>query len=332
MKTYKYILFFLFLISKSASACNVTLNPGLNVVSSAVSSASSGDTICLNNGTYSETTTIQLKQNQTLKGLGSNKTDAVIYSTSDPIINSAPGATVFNFKIIGDPSNLPFIGVHVENAPNSTVWSLLITWTTWAIQMRSSDGSNLWDIYTEYNGDPLNGNADGDVFIHNSDDVEILYGSLVGKNDGPFGDGGSIACFGSSGLLIDGTYFTHSGNSSIYFVDCDNSTVQNTTIYGSNEWGLDIVSGTTAGHAGYPLYLDGTANFTAIGNTITNSYFGASVFDEAGNGSGTYTNNIFNSNNQSSTRSCQGINVIGSTGNVTLSGNTASPSPVICSY
>jgi hypothetical protein len=63
--------------------------------------------------------------------------------------------------------------------------------------------------------------------------------------------------------------------------------------YGSNEWGCDIVGGATTGYAGAPWYLNGTSDFEASGNAISNSWFGGSVFDEPANGAGTYANNAF---------------------------------------
>lgn len=111
----RYVLLALLLISKSALACTVTLNPGANVITTAISSSSANDVICLNTGTYTETNSIQLKDGQTLKGLGTLRTDTTINSSAAYPITFAASAdyvTLYNFYLLGSSLSSPDVGIY----------------------------------------------------------------------------------------------------------------------------------------------------------------------------------------------------------------------------
>ena len=320
MKNIKSILMVsLFLASNTAYSCDVTISPKsqFNNISDGVALQDKWDTICLTSGTYYETRTIALKQGQTLKGLNSDRLKTKVRSSADTVITLKEDSIVYNFNIIGDSSDTPDIGVEAREDDRARIWDLNIEYVTDAIHVFKSDDVKIWGNWTENNG-KNNSKPDPNIFAWRSHDLEILYGIYIGAANGTVGGDGEIAIWESDNTWIEGVQVVDSGASSIYFIDCDDCTVKNSTLDGGDGWGLDI--------------MDGSSNFTAIGNTVKNHLNGGSVFDETDNGTGTYTNNSFTNNNTSGSRTCQGINVIGNTSNVTLSGNSANPAPIVCSY
>jgi len=148
----------------------------------------------------------------------------------------------------------------------------------------------------------------------------VLWGAAYGRNDGPSEDG-EVAAHDSTNVSIYHSEFYDIGASAIYYVNCDSCNIEGTTVYSAGEWGLDIVSGSD--------------NVTVTGNYVQGSYNGGAVFDEANSTGGTFTSNTFVSNRTSGSWGstgphCNGINIGGAVSGVTLSGNTANPSPVTC--
>lgn len=322
MKLIELFTFSLLLISKVGFACDVTISAGHNLISAATSTAAIGDEICLNAGTYSQDYTIYRKQGQTLRGLGTAIADTEIFTSASPIIDLGSNSVIRNFRISGVPLvytpyyAYPEYGVLAWADTDVTIWSVELDYVENPINIvNGSDGASIWDTYVTHPGVD-DGAPNPSIWIDDSDYVTVLYGAIVGRSNGVGGDG-EIACRNSNYMNVDGTYVSSSGAAGMYFVNCDNATVENATIVSGDEWGLDVV--------------DGSGNFTATGNTINSNFWGAVVFDEADNGSGTFTGNSFTGNNTSGSVNCQGIVVIGNVGNVSQSGNTASPGPVICS-
>ena len=101
------------------------------------------------------------------------------------------------------------------------------------------------------------------------------------------------------------------GASAIYYVNCDDCSIEGTVIHRADEWGLDIVGGSD--------------NFVASNNTVNWSDFGGSIFHEYNSTGGSFTNNTFIDNNQQGVANCNALNV-------TIDGNTASPVPDYCTY
>lgn len=306
-------------VSNITFACDWTIGNSstLNFISSMVSSLPSGDTICLRTGTYIQSATIQLKTGQTLKGLGSSRMDTTIISSADYVVKLSEDAWVYNLDIQGSSILMPDVGVEAREDDRARIWDLNIENVVDPIHIFYSDDVKIWANWTDNNG-ANNNKPDPSIFAYQSNNLEILYGLYYGASNGQVGGDGEIAIWESDDAWIEGVQVVDSGASSIYFIDCDYCTVKNSTLDGGDGWGLDI--------------MDDSSNFTAIGNTVRNHLNGGSVFDETDNGTGTYTNNSFTNNNTSGTRTCQGINVIGNISNLTLSGNTASPTPIFCAY
>jgi hypothetical protein len=324
MKAFKFVFFALALFGGSAFACDVTLNPGTDVIASAVSVASTGDEICLNSGTYLESNTIVLKQGQMLRGLGTSIQDTKIIGDALYIIQFGTDSIVKHLRVEGgaifyppDTWTVPDVALLINYAPGATVWDVEVQLVKIPIHITSSDGAAVWNASISNGGGDVNWNPDPSIWIYDSDNVEILYGSYIGLSNGVGGDG-EIACRDSNYLNISNVYVANSGAAGMYFVNCDNATVEDSYIQYGDEWGLDVV--------------DGSSNFTATGNTIKFNNWGAVIFDETDNGSGTFTNNSFIWNNTSGDVNCQGIVVLGSVNNVTQSGNYSSNGPAICAY
>lgn len=204
--------------------------------------------------------------------------------------------------------------MHSWYADGIRIWDLEIEEVVQAIQLWQSDYAEIWNVWATNNGEN-NYKVDPSIWIYKSHNLEILYGYYHGASNGPGGDG-EINCRDSNNLTLYGVQVVNSGASGIYLRNCDDAIIENSNFYAADEWGIDVVLG--------------SSNFTAIGNTVTSSYYGGAVFEETLNGSGTFTNNQFNWNNSSGIGTCPGINVIGNVSNVTNSGNISNPNPVIC--
>jgi hypothetical protein len=316
MKLYKNILAVIACIGFNTTlACSVTLNPGNNVISSAVSAAATNAEICLNAGNYSESNTISLKSGQRVRGIAATRAGVQVYSQAATVIDAAPYSVVDKFVING--VLLPNYGVAASSDNNVLVWDMEIKSVKMPIMIDNSDYTQVAAVDINNSGNVSNASADPYIWINSSDYVELLYGTYTGRTNGPGGDG-EVACYNSTNLYILGTNVMQSGAAGIYLVNCDNAVVENAVIHNGDEWGIDIVNGSN--------------NFIGINNEIKWSYWGAVIFDETNNGTGTFNNNDFILNNISGSVSCQGIVVFGNTGNVSLSGNYANPNPVICPY
>ena len=73
--------------------------------------------------------------------------------------------------------------------------------------------------------------------ISQSGYTQINYGHMIGRANGPGGDG-EIAAYNSTGVIINGTHITDSGASAIYMVTCDLYKVMNTYILRADGWAL----------------------------------------------------------------------------------------------
>jgi hypothetical protein len=328
------VLFLLACTCKIGLACTVTLSPGTNVVSSGVSSASTGATICLNTGAYSESNQIQLKQGQTLKGLGTYNTDARIESSfTNAIVTMTDNTQIEKLFIKSTISPGNQVGIDIGYATSAVIWDVKISYVVDPIHVYASDWVGIYSVHTENNGNPNSVWYDGlwqqkpdpSIYIWGSSNIEILYGWYEGSSNGPGGDG-EIQCAYSTNFLIDGAHIVNTGASNAYFNNCDNATITNAVLTDSDEWGIDVVNGST--------------NFTAINNTVINASYGGAVFEESTSGLGTFNSNTFITNNLSHSRTCEGVNVIGNVSNVDVTPSntmyydsfTALDDAEICSY
>lgn len=219
-----------------------------------------------------------------------------------------------NFSLVGRGGDY---GVLSYYQASDIIWSLDISGFKISIGAVGAQKLDIWDTFTKQNGIPANSLAEPNIWIKNSQDVTVLYGELRGRADGPGGDG-EFAAYGSQRVNIEGLHVIDSGASAIYLVDCDDCSVKEAVIERPGEWGLDIVGGST--------------RFVAEGNDISGALFGGSVYEATSGSTATYRNNRFSNNRRFGVGSCNGINVKGALSNVTMSGNTSTPSGVICAY
>ena len=313
MKILKALL--LTLLSVPALACDVTVSSGANLHTYAASYA--GRIICLNAGTYNlGSSTLQIASGTRLEGLGADRNQIIVNSSAERALALANDVMVKNFLLVGAGANTGFGILNYYNS-NVIIWGLSIKKFKISIGVVGSTSINIWDTFLSENGDINNNIADPNVWITDSSNVHYLYGEIRGRANGPGGDG-EIAAYSSNNVVIESTGVIDSGASAIYLVNCDYCKVLNTTIHRPGEWGIDVVNGSD--------YFEATNNYVAWAN------YGGSVFDEAGSIGGTFSGNTFQQNRRKNVGNCNGINVLGSTSGVTISGNFSYPSGQSCSY
>lgn len=297
-----------------AQTCNITLNSGGDLRAAAVSHA--GQTICLNPGTYHlGSSNLNLSPGTIVQGMGASRDDVIVDSTALRGIVAADNVMLKNFSLKGGAQPNEF-GILVAHA-NVIIWSLRVQFFKINIGVTLSHNVDIWDTMLSNNGDLGDGMANPNVWINNSDDVYVYYGTFYGRSNGPGGDG-EVAAHGSTNVRIEGTQSIDAGASSFYFVNCDGCSIRDAYSERSDEWGLDVVQGSD--------------NFVADNNLIANAFFGGTVFVEDTSVGGTFTNNEYYGNNKIGGAFCNGINVVGAVAGVVQSGNIAVPGPVICPY
>lgn len=310
------LLLLLLAVSASAGAqtCAITLNSGGDLRAATVSHA--GQVICLNPGSYNlGASNLNLAAGTTIQGMGATRDGVAVNSTAGRAIVTANNVMLKNFSLIGGPQPNEF-GVLVAHT-NVIIWSLRVQSFKINIGVTLSNNVDIWDTYLSNNGDLNDGMANPNVWINNSNDVLVYYGTFYGRSNGPGGDG-EVAAHGSTNVRIEGTQVIDAGASSFYFVNCDGCELRNAFSERSDEWGLDVVQGSD--------------NFVAANNLITNALFGGTVFVEDDSVGGTFADNEYYGNNKIGGGFCNGINVIGSVAGVVETGNIALPGPVICPY
>ncbi len=305
------------LVAFDAAACNQTFGPSNVSAMVAAASVAGVSEICLQNGIYNLSSTLQLADGKRIRGLGASHDDVVIRSSADRVISLHNNTRVTNLRVEGAPGVIPTYGILSYYKSDHIIWSVKVLRTNISIGVNGSSNVKIWDTFMEENG-TSNPAAEPNLWINSATDVEVLWGAAIGRGNYPGGDG-EIACYNSYNVNIYGTHVIDSGASAIYFVNCDNSSIMNSTLHRPGEWGIDVVSGSD--------------NFVADGNYVYSAQLGGAVFDEAGSICGTFTNNTFLNNVQSSwTVPCNGINIGGNPAGVTMSGNTSSPGPVFCIF
>lgn len=301
--------------SFAANACNITLSSGANLHTAVATYA--GQTICLNAGTYNlGATTLNIPAGTTIEGLAASRDAVVINSSAVRAIEPGNSVMLKNFLLNG-PGPGGVFGILSYQRSGLIIWGLRIQNFLINIGVNGSSNVDIWDTFMRYNGNVSNGIADPNVWISDANDVVILYGEVIGRANGPGGDG-EIASYNSTGVVIDGMHTVDVGASAMYMVNCDYCRISNTISHRPGEWGIDVVSGSD--------------HFQANNNSVSWAKFGGAVFDEAGSIGGTFTGNSFNNNRQMGVGACNGINVIGNVAGVTQSGNTSTPSGVICKF
>lgn len=314
----KKIFILLTIISfKSYSTCDNTLKPTGGDIQSALNALGPNKTLCLEKGIYTPSSTIIMQTGQELRGLATDYevltlNQLQIKSNADRVISAANNTRIRHVMITNNNAQiLPTFGILAHYVDNVTIWSVKLQNIRIGVGLNHSDDSRILNSFFQLTGDGVNGvgNADPAIWVSNSDDVEIKYGQVVGRNNPPHGDG-EIGVYDSNNVLVDGVHMNYSGTSALYMVNCDYCTAKNNVISYAQGWGLDIVGGSD--------------HFLAQNNTIRWSLWGGSVFYEYNSIGGEYRDNVFIDNNQSNFGSyCEGINVRSTPQNVTLVNNTS---------
>lgn len=313
---HKFMAVLAFLISVPAVACNTTLSSGGNIANAVQSNA--GGVVCLNPGTYNlGSTSLNMPNGTTLKGLGSNRDAVVVNSTANRAIIAGNNVAFQNFLLSGPGGSYAEFGILTASNTGVQIWGLRIQNFKINIGINGSSGVDVLDTFMRYNGIYGNGIAEPNMWINNASDIYVYYGEALGSNENGNGDG-EISSYGSSQVDIYGTHVTNSGASAIYLVNCDYCSVSNTQINSPGEWGIDVVQGSDY--------------FLAYGNYVANARYGGAVFDEAGSLGGEFSTNAFVYNRTGGLGACNGINVIGSVSGVVQSGNSSTPSGIICTF
>lgn len=320
--------FFLASISDSG-ACNRTISPGADLQAS-VNAA--GTVICLNIGTYRIATTLTIPAGKTIRGLGSSRENVVIESSIDSggsMVRPGAGTTIQNLTIISAPSKLPTYGVLVYATADVRLWSVHVKKSKINVGLVYATRAKLLDTYLSMPGNPDDGAANPNLWVFQSDDVNVWYGAVwggggVGTDSGGalVGDG-EIGFYKSTNVGITGTAFFSSGTSAIYFRNCDNCFIKSANVYNAKGFGLDLVADIDDPN-------NGNNNLVVENTSVYNSGYGGAVIRMADSKFVRFAYNNFQNNNRTGHSNCTGINVGGSPANLQLIGNTVSPGPISC--
>jgi hypothetical protein len=283
-------------------ACDMTLSPGENI-QSALDITGVSD-VCLNTGIYNVTSTINVPAGKRLIGVSTNQDDTQLVSSAQYVVTPQSGSTVARLWIQGTTGSLPDFGVLVGSGVSGVVvWGNRITHTT--IGLGANVASNVQFLANLISGTGANnGLADPSIWINSSSTVLVQYVEIYGDSSRGGGDG-EIASYNSSGVVLDANYINWSGAAGVYMVNCNSCSVTNSFIRYAGEYGIDVVGG--------------SANFVAANNEVSNSHFGAVVYEVLNNSTATVNNNNFWWNG---TPGCDGVHVEGSpSSNISMSGN-----------
>ncbi|MEM7704855.1 MAG: right-handed parallel beta-helix repeat-containing protein [Pseudomonadota bacterium] len=314
----------------SSFGCDVTIGPGSSI-QSALNTASSGDRVCLTNGTYNVTSTITVSNNKQLYGANGTASAVTIVGQSLPSSGSASRVIVLRngsdvaHLIVEASGTIPEFGILAFQSPGSLIYDNQVTAGRIGIGVQSSNSARILTNTVFDTGDPSDGIPDGNIWIKLSSSVRLEWGSATG--DGTFipgpqgfliGDGGVI-CDDSANLRVTGTNVYESGSAGYYLVDCPNATIRNVSLIDNNGWGVDAPFGDGG------LLVENTL--------IRRSGRGGSVFGSNGAETAVFDSVTFDNNNFSGQANCNGVNVAGApTSVVTTPGSTANPAGVLCAY
>ncbi len=328
-------------LTPTLDQCTTTLPQGGNLAS-AIASLTPPATLCLQSGStpFVLTSSISIPSNVEIQGLG-QKIDTGQQINGQEIYLPACYATTIQAQssFSGDMFDITSTtGIKINNltingntttsvGPNT---NLTITGgssiTLSDVQFKNVVRMNLAINQAQYvtllhdefrgmgGGHSTGQGAVGSMWINNSNHVDVENANVLGRGNGPGGDGG-IDCYGSSSVTINQSNISESGESSIYTTNspgqsaCNGIVITNNIIGNSWEWGIDTV---------------GLSGANIANNNISNTYYGGiSMWNDSNNV--VQNNQMFNINTDGSSGDCdvtfQGTNV---NNTVVNSGSTCS--------
>lgn len=287
-------------MSQILFACNITLNSGDHI--RAEFNTSGVSSVCLSPGIYLPASMIIVGAGQSLIGTGARE-DATIISAASRVLLLSDNATVGRLNILGAYLTMPEYGVLAYASSRATAWGLSIKKTQIGLSANYVTNVSFLSNAISQNGTSGNGVADPSIYITNSSNINIQYGEIYGDSSNGGGDG-ELSAYHSTGVTIDNMYINWLGASGVCMVNCDSCSVTNSFIRYTGEYGLDIV--------------DGSHNFVASNNEVSNIRYGAAVYESAGGSTAQFISNTWFRNG---TPGCSGMSVIGEAENVTMIGN-----------
>ncbi len=288
----------------SGGNCNTTINPG-GGLQGAINGASGGQTLCLNSGNYSTSGTLVINKNITIRGV--NAANPPIIRMTDPrrgvAINRSQNLRLDNLIFDGGNTAAREITVLITGSNNTRFQNVTI---------QNAAGIGL-GIHSSANTTILGGtiqNIGQDpglrqaIWAANGSSNVVIDGLTVnGRANDRAGGDHAITCIGISGFTVRNSRSTNAGSGVVAVNDCDNILVENNTLVGGKEHGVDIVNGST--------------NAVVRNNDIRGMSRSAMVFDDhawnqAGGGNPTrltVSNNRMSGNNTAGSARCRGIGV-----------------------
>jgi len=273
------------------TAKEITVQPGgpIQSIQAAVNSASSGDTIIVKPGTYSENITIS-KPNLIIKSESGNPEDTVITAknvNASVFYTTANYTTISGFKVnSGGYSGVT--GIRLSKCSNCAITNNNLSGNSLGIYLSDSK-------YNTISGNSVNSNSRYGIHLVRSE-VNTLSNNNANSNGHGFvlennSNGNTLTsniASSSAGLTrSSGFYSTYSSNNTlnkniainnpwgIYFINSNISTISGNDVSNNNEYGMWIslsnyntISGNIANETRRGIFLDSSSHNTLSENVV----------------------------------------------------------------
>lgn len=307
--------------SSPTAACGTTVAAGGSIQAAIDSGVT---TICLSQGQYPLSSALVPRTGQTIRSANASQPAILKPAAGVTAVSiGVPGVTVKNLSIESSPSARAEAGVAISGGSDALVDGVDIAYARMSITINASSNVEVRNSEIDYGGDgqACSGCANPSIWINGSSDVRIVKSALLNNATGPEGDG-ELACYNTSGLVLQNSTITGSGASGVYLVNCDNAIVIGNLISHAQEWGLDIVKADQASGTDFGLFQWNQVEYSRNGGGVLKD----SRYD-------TFTNNTYVGNRAgpNASGSCNGINLRGDTTGFYSYNDTGNPWPVYCS-